>query len=56
VADDEAMAAAMCTYLAVRVPELKQVKIDDQDGEISIDLVFDEDYRKQVEVQFTHLH
>ena len=26
---DESMAAAMCSYLAIRLPELKQVKIDD---------------------------
>ena len=53
---DEAMAAAMCSYMAIRLPELKQVKIDDQDGEISIELVFDEEYRKQVAVEFTGLH
>ena len=32
-AGDEAMAAAMCSYLAIRLPELKQVKIED-DGEL----------------------
>lgn len=54
--DDESMAAAMCSYLAIRLPELKQVKIEDNDGEFSIEMVFDEDYRKQVAVQFTGLH
>lgn len=54
--DDESMAAAMCSYLAIRLPELKQVKIEDNDGEVSIEMVFDEDYRKQVAVQFTGLH
>jgi len=53
---DEAMAAAMCSYMAIRLPELKQVRIDDQEGEISIELVFDEEYRKQVAVEFTGLH
>lgn len=53
---DESMAAAMCSYLAIRLPELKQVKIDDQQGEVSIELVFDEEYRKQVAVEFTGLH
>jgi hypothetical protein len=52
--DDESMAAALCTYLAVRVPELKQVQIDDKDGEVSIELIFDKDYQKQVAVQFFH--
>ena len=55
-AQDEAMAAAMCSYMAIRLPELKQVRIDDQEGEVSIELVFDEEYRKQVAVEFTGLH
>ena len=54
--NDESMAAAMCSYMAIRMPELKQVKIEDDDGEISIELVFDEEYRKQVAVDFTGLH
>jgi len=54
--EDESMAAAMCSYLAIRLPELKQVKIEDNDGEVSIELIFDEAYRKQVAVDFTGLH
>lgn len=54
--EDESVAAAMCSYLAIRLPELKQVVIEDADGELSIELVFDKDYRKQVAVQFTGLH
>ena len=50
--NQEAMAASTCTYLAVRLPDLKQVKITDNEGELVIDLVFDEDYKKQVEVRF----
>ena len=53
---DESVAAAMCSYLAIRLPELKQVKIDDNEGEITIELIFDEEYRKQVAVEFTGLH
>jgi hypothetical protein len=49
--DDEQTAAAMCTYLANRLPDLKQVKIEDKDGQVMIDLVFDEEYKKQVMVQ-----
>ena len=55
-AEDEAVAAAMCSYLAIRLPELKQVHIRDDGGEISIEFIFDEPYRKQVEVEFTGLH
>jgi hypothetical protein len=54
--NDESMAAAMCSYLAIRIPELKQVKIEEDAGEISIELIFDEEYRKQVAVDFSGLH
>lgn len=52
--DDEAMAAAHCTYLANRLPDLKQIKFEEQNGEVSIELVFDEAYQKQVPVQLIH--
>ncbi len=54
--DDESMAAAMCSYLAIRLPELKQVRLEENNGEASIELVFDEEYRKQVAVDFSGLH
>ena len=54
--NDESVAAAMCSYMAIRMPELKQVKIEDDDGEISIELIFDKEYRKQIAVDFTGLH
>mgnify|MGYP001554664243 FL=1 len=51
---DEHLAGAMCSWLAIRLPELKQVRIRTGDtGEVAIELVFDEDYRKQVAVNFT---
>ena len=52
--DNEPQAASMTTYLATRLPDLKQVKIVESNGEVMIDLVFDEEYKKQVAVQFTH--
>lgn len=54
--NDEPTAAAMCSYLAIRLPELKQVRIEDAEDEFTIELVFDEEYRKQVAVEFTQLH
>lgn len=54
--NNEAMAAAMCTWLGDRLPDLQQVKITEADGEVSIDLVFDEPYRKQVAVPVPELH
>jgi len=52
--NNESVAASMCTYLANRMQDLKQVKIIEHDGDVTIDLVFDENYKKQVAVQFTH--
>ncbi len=54
--DDEAMAAAMCSYLAIRLPELKQIRIEEIDGEMAVELVFDQVYRRQVAVTFTPPH
>jgi len=54
--NDEAMCAAMTSWLATRLPDLKQVKLAEANGEISIDLVFDEDYVQQIAVPFPKLH
>lgn len=54
--DDESLAAAMCSYLAIRLPELKQVRIEEAGGEVSVELVFDQEYRRQVAVAFTPPH
>jgi len=50
--ENEPLAAATCTYLADRLPDLKQVKADEDGEEISIDLVFDEQPVNQVQVRF----
>ena len=54
--NDEEMTAAMCTWLANRLPDLKQVKIDEDGDRVSIDLVFDEEYGKQTAVSFSKLN
>jgi hypothetical protein len=54
--NDEEMTAALCTWLANRLPDLKQVKMDEDGGRISIDLVFDEEYSKQTAVSFSKLN
>lgn len=53
--DNEEVAAAMTTYLAVRMEDLKQVKIQEENDEMAIEFVFDEDYVKQFPVQFDAL-
>ena len=55
-AGDESTAAALCSYLAIRLPELKQVKINDKGEGVVIDLIYDEEYSNQVAVQFDMLH
>ena len=50
--EDEAMCSALCSYLATRLPELKQIKLDDKEGDVTIELVFDQAYGKQVPVSF----
>lgn len=54
--NNESQAAALCSYMATRWPDLKQIKIDHRSGEVTIDLVFDEQYKKQVAVQLKPLH
>lgn len=52
--DNEAVIAAMNSYLAVRYPDLKQVKADtDQNSnKVMFDLIFDEEHKNQVKVSF----
>jgi len=56
VSNSEAQAAAFTSYLALRLPELKQVKIrrEGDDG-LAIELDFEQDYVKQHPVQFMPL-
>lgn len=49
---NEAQAAALTTYLAVRLTDLKQVRIKQQGEDFAIELVFDENYVKQYPVTF----
>jgi hypothetical protein len=53
--DNEAGAAAMTTWLAVRMPDLKQVKIREDGENFAIELDFEQDYIKQQPVQFMPL-
>lgn len=53
VADNEQLIAATCAWLALRVADLKQVRVSDSDGTYTIDLVFDENRVNQVQVELT---
>ena len=50
--NNEALAAAMSTYLAVRLTDLKQVKIREEGDDFAIELDFEQDYVKQHPVHF----
>lgn len=52
-ADNEAMTSALCSYLATRLPDLKQIKITEEGEGMSVDMVFDQEYKGQVAVGFT---
>ncbi|MGB5278761.1 MAG: hypothetical protein WBO73_00980 [Gammaproteobacteria bacterium] len=54
--NDEVMSAALCTWLANRIPDLQQIKINENDDRVSIDLVFDEAYGKQTAVTLTKIN
>ena len=53
--NQEAQAAAMCTWLAARMPDLKQVKVREQGEDFNIELDFEQDYIKQHPVKFAPL-
>jgi hypothetical protein len=52
---NDGAAAATCAYLAMRLPELKQVRADKKDGRMHIDLVFDRPHVPAQTVQFVQL-
>ena len=54
--NDEEMTAALCTWLANRLPDLQQLRFEEDGDRVSIDLVFDEAYEKQAAVTFGRLN
>jgi len=52
--DNEAVIAAMNSYLATRYPDLKQVKADTDENskKVMFDLIFDQEHKNQVKVSF----
>lgn len=52
--DNDAVIAAMNSYLAVRYPDLKQVKADTDENskKVMFDLIFDQEHKNQVKVSF----
>ncbi|HEX9628001.1 MAG TPA: hypothetical protein VGA00_13765 [Acidiferrobacterales bacterium] len=50
--DDDERIAALCAYLANRLPKLHQVAIQEHGDEVAIDLVFDRPYVQPAPVKF----
>lgn len=50
--DNEQLAAATLSYLAVRQPHLLQVMAEEKDGETAISLVYDKEYVKSEPISF----
>jgi len=46
--EDEQLIAASMAYLAVRLPDLKQISSKEKDGETQISLIYDREYSAQV--------
>ena len=53
--DDDGIAAASCAYLAKVLPELKQIRSIEQQGTVSIELIFDREYQKELQMNYVPL-
>lgn len=53
--EKDGVAAASCAYLAKALPELKQIRALEQEGTISIELIFDREYQKELQMNFVPL-
>ena len=49
---NDQLASAMCAYLALRIPSLKQVRAKKDSEEVTFDFVFDKDYVREARVHF----
>ena len=50
---EDAFAAMASAYLAHALPELKQLKAIEQNGEVGIELIFDREYQHEEKLNFT---
>jgi hypothetical protein len=50
--DSETTAAIFCSYLATRNPALKQLKATTHDDRVTIQLIYDKEYKEETSVQF----
>ena len=51
--ENEANAAVACSYLATQFEDLKQVVASSHEGQMTIQLLFDQEYQEQAPLTFT---
>ena len=49
---NESTAAIFCSYLATRNPTLKQLKATTHDDRVTIQLIYNKEYKEETSVQF----
>ena len=50
--DNETAVAISCAYLATRYPDLKQLKLTNHEGRLSIELINDKEFSDQAPIKF----
>jgi hypothetical protein len=50
--DNEATAAATMAYLATRLPDLKQVKLSEVNGQPGFEFIFDREFQSETPINF----
>ena len=53
--DEEVLAAASCAYLAKALPDVKQIKALEEQGTVSIELIFDREYQPEEKMNYIPL-
>jgi len=53
--EKDVLAAASCAYIATLLPELKQIKAAEKEGEVSIELIFDREFQEETIMNFMPL-
>ncbi len=53
--EEEVLAAASCAYLARALPDLKQIKALEEEGTVSIELIFDREFQPEEKMNYIPL-
>ncbi len=53
--ENDTLAAASCAYMATALPELKQIKATEKNTEVTIELILDREYQKEIKMNYLPL-